>query len=104
MSTWGEIMSDWESISGKILQKQLMKTFTKQRTYDRDTKYLYHNDIPYDNSIPMTKSDALWLTKRSIVLFMTKRAYVCKNNTITPLLYQINDLPPALFTDILKFL
>ena len=97
-------MSDWETTSIKLLQKQLLKSITKQRTYDRDTKYLYCNDTGFDDSIPMTKSDALWLTKRSLVLFMHKRAYICKNNTITPLLYQINDLPPPLFENILKFL
>jgi len=94
----------WEDIATDLLHKSLLRGITKQRTYDRDTKYLYW-DTSYPNEcVEMSRSDARWLTTRSLYLFMHKRAHIKKKNSISSLLHAVDELPLGVFSNILTFM
>ena len=94
-----------EDIATDLVQKALLRNITKQRTYDRDTKYFHWDSIPYpDDCIEMSRSDARWITTRSLYLFVHQRSHVRKNNSISPLLHAIGHLPFGISFNILTFM
>jgi len=95
----------WEDVATDLIQKELLRNITKQRTYDRDTKYFFWDSTPYPNeNVGMSRSDARWLTTRSLYLFMHKRSYISKKNSISDILRPIGELPFGVFYNILTFM